>query len=159
MKNVELSLLPNLTRSKLMTVNFGTTTPTINQKYFFDYDLEVKDSKTVGIYLNQSTNATLNKINGLTPVTPVDCLKSLYVTLVDKDNNNVVENMPLNALARIFYSQGSFRPNTFFPESKVIRKFDVEIDWARSYVVFYDTPGTLTGTVVPFTVYYKRKIQ
>jgi len=157
MKNNELSLLPELTRSKNVVVNFGTTTPTINVKYFFNYDLELKESKTVGVFFNASNKTILTKLIDITPITTVDALNSCYINLVDKDNNVVVENLPLNALFQYLYTQGQLSVSPTAP--MVIKKFNVEIDWARSYVVFYATPGTLNGNCVSLQVYYKRKIQ
>jgi len=158
MNNNDLSLFPELTRSKMLTVNFGTNSPTINKKYFFDYDLELRESKTVGVFWNPFFTNLIYKFQNFICLTTNDALNSCYVNLVDKDNNVVVHDMPLNALFRPFYSKGSNAEislnNGFF-----IKKFNVEIDWAKSYVIFYANPGALSGQLVPLTIYYKRKIQ
>lgn len=155
---MDLSLLPNLTRSKMVTVNFGSNTPKQNVKYFFNYDLEVKESKTVGIIFNTNGSHLIYKFDNVIGLTYADALNSCYINLVDKDNNTVCENLPLNALFRYLYAKGSFR-ETSMDNAFSIRKFNTEIDWAKSYVIFYDSPGTLSGAILPLTIYYKRKIK
>jgi hypothetical protein len=160
MKNNELSLFPELTRSKMVNVSFGSNTPIVNTKYFFDYDLELKESKTVGVQFNPGDTTLYNKPStaiGGEPIYLTSSEQGLYINLVDKDNNVVVENLPLNALYRLLYTPG--QTGVAQSNSIITRKFDVEIDWAKSYVIWYASPGVIDGEFVSLTIYYKRKIQ
>jgi hypothetical protein len=155
---VDLSLSPELTRSKMVSVDFGTNTPKANVKYFFDYDLELKESKTVGVYFNVNGSLMIYKFQNKITLNYVDATFYAYVNLVDKDNNTVVQDMPLNAFNRNLFSVGSFQ-NIGMTRGFLFPKFNTEIDWAKSYIIFYQSPGTLSGQIVPLTVYYKRKIK
>ena len=158
MKNNELSLFPELTRSKMIKTSFGTNSPVASKKYFFDYDLELKESKTVGIQFNPGDTQLYQQPSSQPqPLYPTDAILGCYLNLVDRDNNVVVENMPLKSLWNFFYSRG--QNGVASPLSILTRKFNVEIDWAKSYVIFYEAPGAIDGEFVSLTVYYKRKIQ
>jgi hypothetical protein len=157
MNTTSLSLLPDLTRSKMLYINLGTNQPLVNVKYFFEYDLELKESKTTGILFNPFGTQFIRKFAGYICITQADALQNCYINLVDKDNNVVVENMPLNALYRNLYSQGMLTHSV--NKAVVIRKFNTEIDWAKSYVIFTSTTSALSGQIIPLTIYYKRKIK
>jgi hypothetical protein len=154
--------LPSLSRSKVLSINWsGTTVPVKNYRYFFGFDAEIKEGILTGLqpviyatsnnYKFGSFSTATNNSNTLA------AYKYGYITLVNKEGQEVVSRLPINSL----FQSGAHGdlPNA----SLTIREFFTNVDPARSYIFFnYDDSSVLPNPYplgISFIFYYKKRIK
>lgn len=168
---MNLSRFPTITVSKTIIVEYPNQN--LKSQTFFDYDNTIDKSKLKGLRIEYSANSgqigsaptpptSLNYLaTNFFPVTgnlqyvadPIVC--SLFgITLVDTNNNLILQNYPLNGLNNPTY--GLFgTPNTNY-----IRRFNADINLSKSYISLLDKTFVFAPNVYfyfAFTFYIKPK--
>jgi hypothetical protein len=136
---LNLTPYPTISFSKQVSIKFpnGFDGPLGN--FFFDFDPEITRSKLTGIcFVPNTLNSGPNSIT-------VETAKYIYITLVDHNNERIVDNLPLNALYTL-NSSGNI----------ILRRFSNRISLENSFVTIN---GTLeSGENIYFTVYVNPNI-
>lgn len=136
---LNLTPYPTISFSKQVSIKFpnGFDGPLGN--FFFDFDPEISRSKLTGICF---VPFTMNDQSG---AITVNTARYIYITLVDHNNERIVDNLPLNAL----YTRNS-RGNIY------LRRFSNRISLENSFVTIN---GTIeAGENIYFTVYVNPNI-
>lgn len=164
---MNLSKFPTITVAKTIILEF----PYINlsSQTFFDYDETIENSILKGIRIEYSGNSTQIPATQVPPKS-LDYFPSSFfgskpnqfvnapficayfgLTLVDKNNNNILQNYPLNGLNN---------PNEITPNTNFIRRFNSSINFSKSYISLLDKTISIVGNpyyYFAFTFYYKPK--
>lgn len=153
------TLLPSLSRSKRFSINWsGTVTPVKNYQYFFAFDEEVKEGILTGLqpeFANVAPYGTPFSNFGTSAFNDQDAYKFAYITLVNKNGENVVDSLPVVSL---FQSDIAVQ-NT---PGLLIKNFCVNVDPSKSFITFNYNTGDLPvnmPTGINFTWYYKKRIK
>jgi hypothetical protein len=156
---METALLPDLTRSKKLSVNWsGTVLPINNYQYFFAYDEEIKEGILIGIqpFVQATSNSFFFAETNPSGTNDLNNLSYGYITLVNKLGQVVVDSLPINSL----FLSNVPQPNT--NAGLTIRNFWLNVDPSKSYVTFNYHSGDLDPASFPsgisFTWYYKKRI-
>lgn len=164
---MNLSKFPTIVRAKNIGIQF--LPEYYSSQVFFNYDYEIENSILKGVRLEYNADGVSGTVPppyslnfdtqtvapykflqfGLQPLTAV----YFGLTLVDRNNNLILQNYPLNALNNPTTGANA---NTNF-----IRRFNTEIDLQKSFVSLIDKtliPTFATDAVyINFTFYYKPK--
>ena len=141
----------NLTKQPIVkfckTINLLIPTDTsVGTKVFFPFDEEISNCKLTGLIFNPNINAGTGNISGsLNGKIFANSFQgaNTYITLVNYKNENVVNQLPVNALWNM-NATGNI----------TIRRFSNYIDLGKSYL---QTTGLLYDYYFSFTFYYTTK--
>ena len=143
----------NLTKNPIVkfckTINlFVPVNTTPGTKIFFPFDEEISNCKLTGLIFNVNISAGVGgnisgSLNGYPFANGAGQAVYMYITLVNNKNENIVNQLPVNAL----WNRNSSGNLT-------IRRFSTYIDLGKCYIV----PSFLTGGLYySFTFYYTTK--
>lgn len=165
---MNLSRFPTIVCCKTIILEFPFQN--LRSQTFFNFDAEIDKSILKGIRIEYAGNSTQIPATAVPPKS-MDYQASNFfsysggsqfvcapficgyfgITLVDKKNNNVLQNYPLNGLNN---------PNEITPNTNYIRRFNTEIDFSKSYISLLDKTITIIGQPYYYfslTFYYKPK--
>lgn len=150
-------LFPARTPSKLI-VNRFQQLPVVGDQYYFDEDLTFLDKKITGIkfhfyggvfadfFVGPHYQVNQDRYN----VCFYGEMRKTLITLIDKDNNMLLEDQPV---ATLLANYGSIANVV---QQKYTRRFDLNnVSFKASYLRFTDLPTTPLPFVIPFTFFYK----
>lgn len=154
--------LSNLGRSKILTIDWSATvTPVKNYRYFFGFDAEIKEGILTGLQpVIAETDSGYdfgNTTSGATVLNTFQAFKYAYITLVNKNGETVVSNLPVDNLFLASVIMAGVQPNAGLN----IRPFLVNVDPAQSYITFNYNTGDLPNPYpvgINFIWYYKKRI-
>jgi hypothetical protein len=140
---LNLTPYPTIKFAKEVNINIPTGYPNNPVgNVFFDYDAEISNSKLTGICFVPLTMN--NNFNGLS--LSIEQAKSVYITLVNRNNERIIDSLPLNALYTL-NSAGNI----------ILRRFSTHISLENSFVTFTGDQD-ISGNVIVFTFYYNPNI-
>ena len=137
---LNLTPYPTIKFAKEVNINISPSGFSNNPvgNIYFDYDAEINNSKLTGICFVPSTMN--NNFNGSSLNTTQ--AKEITVTLVNHNNERIVDSLPLNALYTL-NSAGNI----------ILRRFSTHISLQNSFITLSGV-SDLSNSVVSFTFYY-----
>lgn len=165
---MNLSKFPTITVAKTITLGYNQSNSA--SQVFFNFDYAIDNSILKGIRFEFGDNSASGVITPTPPASirynPLNFYSNnpsvagvvigsyFGITLVDKKNNIILNNYPINGLNN---------PDLSLPNTNFIRRFNSEIDLSKSFISLIDkTQAPLIFVFfdqwnLSFTFYYKPK--
>lgn len=137
---LNLTPYPTIKYAKDVKINIPSNAPSVPLgDYFFNFDAEINNAKLTGIcFVPLTMNSAANSCS-------VEQAKVVYITLVDKNNQRIVDKLPINALYTLNAS-GNI----------ILRRFANKISLENSFVTI--NGDDLSNVNIHFTFYYNPNI-
>ena len=124
----------------------------VGEKYFFNNNDILAKKKIIGIEIvNRDTAVFFPDLNGDTPILTVDYIidcYTLYLTLINYNDQEIINNFPVNLLVNDIISPNTQRQKKLFP---MFNLYDINLN--KSFLsVGKNDPSV--NRIIPFNFFY-----
>jgi hypothetical protein len=153
--NFNLQLYPRAYRVKTIGVIIApaaNTNVAKSEKIFFDNDAELNNSTILGIRCdnNFQEDGWTNAASGTSPTESY----RFTITLKDKENNTIVDSLPLASLVNFNLVGGGNLPQQNFKGVKTIKRFFIQTQFDKGYLTCMNSITIAQKSKFYLTIFY-----